>query len=60
VIIVKHLAREFDRRPQWIRRRLRREFGDCPVGKRWEWDEGREADEIRAWLRKLLNGEGER
>jgi hypothetical protein len=53
---VKHLAREFDRRPKWVREQLRRDFGGRPIGSNWEWKEGRDADKIRQWLRTKLDG----
>ena len=55
-VVVKHLAREVRRSPKWIREQLRMKFGNHPVGRRWSWDDGKEADRVRAWLRNLIAG----
>jgi hypothetical protein len=57
-LVPKQLAREFDLDEKWVREQLRREYGRHRVGRRWTWD-GREANEIRAWMTKLLNGGGQ-
>lgn len=58
MIVLKHLAKEFDMDPYPLRMKLRKHFG---IRRRWRWDENNPADmkslkEVREFLGSSIAG----
>jgi hypothetical protein len=54
MIVLKHLAREFNIDPFKLRRMLRDKYGDAK-GRRWRWeDSDKELVRIRSYLKTVI------